>query len=52
MNIDYTYSTDGTKIYGSMYCRFVDAKRFISVANERLSEDNPYVISINRSLGF
>lgn len=50
--IDYTYSAGNTKIYGSMYSRFVDAKRFISVGIERLVEDNSYVTSINESLGF
>ena len=50
--IDYTYTFSGIKIYGTMYSRFADSKRFISTAGESLYTDDSVVADINESLGF
>ena len=50
--IDYTYSFSGIKVYGTMYSRFVDSKRFISTAGESFNLNDSVVADINESLGF
>lgn len=50
--IDYTYSFSDNKVYGTMYSRFADSKRFISTVAESLNANYSVVADINESLGF